>query len=371
MVTVTQNEIPLVEEYHRSGPVFRIKAFGMNFIILAGAEVNKFMQKQGTEYFNTAEVWEALKEELGADKLILSSDGEEHFEMRRIMKREDYFTDLRYFIRKLINIVTGRQPKFSTKFPKYKRAKARSFELSRKVIEEHRNKKSEVPDYIDDLLAANKDNEPFFSERDLLCAAMSPFIAGLDTLANTAAFQLYDLLKNPDVLETVRNEVDDAFADGIPDLKKLRQIKSLHALALESLRIHPVAPVLKRVAKKTFEYNGYTIKKDEHVMIPMVLTHFLPEFFPDPYKFDINRYSPERNEHRQASIYAPFGLGTHICSGNKFSEVLLMAIAATMIHYFEFEPLPQSYEVKLDTNPLPGPSRKFSFKIKDVRAVLA
>jgi len=412
----------LVEEYHRSGPVFRIKAPGMNVVIMAGPDVNRFMQKQGTDYFITADAWDVFKEEMEADKLILTSDGKEHFEMRRIMKRgfsptiikervpeiikniqliaskegtnkkiftvdfmqrvvanqlgfflantypEDYFTDLRYFVRKLLNIVSGRQPKIATKFPKYKKAKARSFELAKQVVEEHRNKKNEVPDYIDDLLAANEGKEPYFTERDLVCAALSPFIAGLDTLANTAAFQLYDLLKHPDVLEAVRKEVDEAFTEGMPDLNKLRKIKSLHALALESLRIHPAAPALKRVAKKSFEFKGYSIDKGETILIPMVLTHFLPEFFTDPYKFDLNRYSPERNEHRQASIYAPFGLGPHICSGNKFAEVLLMTIAATMLRYFELESLPSDYEVKLVTNPIPGPSRKFYFKIKDSRA---
>lgn len=444
MTTITQNEIPiakgkpiignalellknpiefLLEEYNRSGPVFRVKAPGTNAIIMAGADANRFMQMQGAEYFSTAEAWQVFKEELNADKFILASDGEEHFELRRIMKRgysplivkekipeiikniyllatkegiekkvytvdfmqrvvtnqlgfflantypEHYFTDLRYFVRKLINVVVGRQPKVITSFPKYKKAKERSFELAKKVLQQHREQKNEVPDFIDDLLAANKDNIPYLSENDLINAAISPFIAGLDTVANTAAFQMYDLLKHPEILEVVRNEVNTVFSEGVPDINKLRRIKSLHALALESLRIHPSAPALKRVVKKNFEFQGYTIEKGETVMIPMVLTHFLPEFFPDPYKFDIDRYSRERNEHRQASIYAPFGLGPHICSGNKFAEVLLMAIAATMVHYFEFEPIDPNYKVKLDTDPIPGPSRKFYFKIKGIRNV--
>ncbi len=415
-----------IEQYHKQGPVYRVKTPATNFLILAGPTANRFMQKQGTDFFSTADAWQMFKKEFNTEKFILASDGEEHFEMRRIMKRgyspaiikdrvpevienihalakrqavgkdiltvdfmqrlttnqlgfflantfpEDYFTDLRYFIRNLINIMVYRKPAFTNKFPKYKRAKAKTFELARKVLEEHRNNpnKERVPDFIDDLLAANEGRtEPFFSENDLISAAIGPFIAGLDTVANTAAFQLYDLLKHPELMKQVRMEVDEAFEDGIPNMSKLRKIKSLHALALESLRMHPVAPAQKRIVKKTFEFEGYTIEKGETVFVFMVLTHFLPEFFPEPYKYDISRYAPPRNEHRQPSIYAPFGLGPHICSGNKMAEVLLMTIAGTLIHYLDFEPLPPNYKMILDTNPIPGPSQKFAFRIKNFRNV--
>lgn len=415
----------MVDQYQQLGPVFRIKAPATNFLLLAGPEANRFMQKHGQDYFSAADAWSILKEEFKADRFILASDGEDHFEMRRIMKRgyspaiikdkmpevigsmkefilkhetqkdiytvdfmqrlvtkqlgffltntyaEDYFTELRYFIRTAINMVGNRLPPFTVHYPKYKRAKEKSYELARVVLDKHRNNPNpkHMPDFIDDVLAVNEGKEGYFSENDLLTAALSPFIAGLDTVANTISYLLYDLLKNPEILEKIRKDIDEVFEDGLPDMNKLRHMKLLHAITLETLRLHPTAPAQIRRVVKDFDFQGFTIKKDEKILIPMVLTHFLPEFFPDPYKYDVERYAPPRNEHRQPSLYAPFGLGPHICSGNKLAEVLLMAMTASLVRYADFEPLPKDYNIGLDTNPIPGPSRKATFKIKNFRDV--
>lgn len=414
-----------VEQYHKKGPIYRIKTPQKNMIIISGPKANRFMQREGLKYLTNGDAWQPFKKHMKADKFILSSDGEEHFAMRRIMNRgystemikgrtpevvnniqnilkkqeiqkdirltdftrkmvtdqlsilltnhetEDYFEDIIRFTHYMINITSTRWPAFFLNDPKFKKSKKRIYELAKTVLEKHRNNPNanSKPDFIDDVLAANKGEEKFFTENDLLSLALSPFLAGIDTVANTTAFLIYDMLKNPEIMQKATQEVDAIFDEGIPDFNTLRKSKILHAIILETLRIHPVAFAQIRNAKKAFEFDGYPIEKGEIVFVAVSVTHLLPEIFPNPYQYDIDRYAPPRNEHRQPTMYAPFGLGPHICAGNKLAEVLLMATLAALLRYIEFEPLPENHVTKVVTAPLPGPAKESTFRIKRFRDV--
>lgn len=414
-----------VEQYQKKGPIYRVKIPQKNMIIISGPKANRFMQREGLTYLSNGDAWQPFKKHMNADKFILSSDGEEHFTMRRIMNRgystemikgrmpevinnienilkqqevqkdipltdftrkvvtgqlsnlltnhqtEEYFEDIIRFTHYMINITSTRWPTFFLNAPQFKKSKKRIYELARIVLEKHKNNPNanDKPDFIDDVLAANKGEEKFFTENDLLSLALSPFLAGIDTVANTTAFLIYDMLKNPEIMQKAIQEVDAIFDEGIPDFNTLRKAKVLHAVILETLRIHPVAFAQIRNAKKAFEFEGYQIEKGETVFVVMTIPHFLPELFPNPYKYDIDRYAPPRNEHRQPAMYAPFGLGPHTCAGNKLAEVLLMTTLAALLRYVEFEPLPKNHVTKVVTAPLPGPTPDSTFRIKKFRDV--
>ena len=414
-----------IEQYEKKGPVYRIKIPKNNMLVLAGPEANRFMQKEGIKYLGAEDAWQLFKKQMNADKFILASDGEEHFAMRRIMNRgyspemikgrvpeiigniqntlkkhdlqedillmnfvkklitrqlstlltnyetEEYFDDIIHFIECILNIVSRRWPTFFLHSPKFKKSKKNIYALASIIIKQHRDnpKANSKPDFIDDVLAVNEEKEGFFTEYDLLNIAISPYLAGIDTAANTAAFLIYDLLKHPEVRQRVTQEVDAIFENGVPDLSTLRSAKVLHGAILETLRIHPVAPALLRTAKMTFEFEGYQIEKGENVFVAMTVPHFLPEIFPNPYKYDIDRYTPPRNEHRQSAMYAPFGLGPHTCAGNKLAEVLLMTTIASLLRYIEFEPFPENHVVKFTSAPIPGLAKKSTFRIKKFRDV--
>lgn len=414
-----------VEQYKKNGPVYRIQIPKNNMLVLAGPKANKFMQREGAKYLETKDAWQLFKKHMNADKFILTADGEEHFAMRRILNRgystemikgrmpevigkiqnilkkqeiqkdillsdftkrvltgqlsnlltnyetDEYFDDIIRFNRYILSIVARRWPTFFINAPNFRKSKKRIYELANKVIEAHRNNPNVngKPDFIDDILAANEGEEKFFTENDLLSIALSPYLAGIDTAANTAGFLIYDLLKRPEVRQRVRQEVDAIFDKGVPDFNALRNAKMLHAATLETLRMHPVALAQVRVAKTAFEFEGYQIEKGEDIFVAMTVPHFLPEIFPNPDKYDIDRYSPPRNEHRQPAMFAPFGLGPHTCAGNKLAEILLMTIIASLLRYIEFEPLPKDHVMKYTSAPLPCLTEDSAFRIKSFRDV--
>ena len=211
--------------------------------------------------------------------------------------------------------------------------------LYHEVIECHtgtmRERHGVEPDLIDDLLDLHDADPKFFPEADLKIAAMGPFVAALDTVAGTSAFMLYALLRNPDVLAKVREEADALLNGDVPAEQALREMDATHRAAMETMRI--VIPMLIRTAANSFEFAGHRIPAGERLIIATAVPHYLPEYFPEPERFDIDRYTPERAEHKQPYVYAPFGLGPHRCLGNGFAEVQIAVTMATILHEVDLD----------------------------------
>ena len=128
--------------------------------------------------------------------------------------------------------------------------------------------------------------------------------------------------------------------------------------------MYPVAPLVVRTAANSFEFAGYRIRAAEQVMIATAVPHYLPECFPEPERFDIGRYGPDRAEHRQPYVYAPFGLGAHRCLGNGFAEVQIAATMATLLHEVDLALDRTGYNLKTTQMPLPAPDRSFRVCVK-------
>ena len=141
--------------------------------------------------------------------------------------------------------------------------------------------------------------------------AMTPFMVGLDTSSTATSFAIYALLKHPELLDRMRAEADDLFAAGDPTEEDLGRMPVTQRVVMETLRVYPIVQALTRTVTNSFDFAGYRIPAGAWVLIANSVTHKLPDFFPDPERFDIERYSPERREHLQPGVYAPFGLGHH------------------------------------------------------------
>ncbi|NJK44448.1 MAG: cytochrome P450 [Pleurocapsa sp. SU_196_0] len=158
--------------------------------------------------------------------------------------------------------------------------------------------------FIDDLLAAQTRDPDLYPEDDLRAAALTPFIAGLDTAANGLSFVLYHLYSRPELLVRVQQEVTTARAAGALDADRLKSMDVLYRTVLESLRITPVVTSVARTCIAPFEFAGRTVRAGQMVLVQTTATHFMPEHFATPEAFDLERFVPPRAEHRQSGVYA-------------------------------------------------------------------
>lgn len=401
--------------YQQFGPIFRLRALNRQITVLAGLEANQFLARAGDEHFGSEELFGGFADEMGTRVFLVAMDGEPHRRVRKLMRRGysremiaphvnevvdmvrqrahswqpgqtfsvldmfqrlvaeqlgwvlvgrkpgAYFDDVLTFLNVIMRAsVLKMWPAFMLRTPAYRRARASVFDLAREVIAAHQTNPAGVarpPDLIDDLLAARDENGQPLDENALVVSAIAPFFAGLDTVANTLTFMLYALLKHPDALARVTAEAQAMFAQGIPPLHALKDQKALYGATLETLRMYPVAPFTPRTALKPFEFAGYRIEAGSEVLVANTVTHWLPQFFPNPHVFDIDRYQEPRNEHRQTSIFTPYSLGGHTCLGAGLAEVQMMLTMAALLASTRLALEPAAWQVKVKLAPLPSAGR--------------
>ncbi|HEX2620962.1 MAG TPA: cytochrome P450, partial [Phototrophicaceae bacterium] len=282
----------------------------------------------------------------------------------------DYFDDILLFLNTMLNVEAVKvYPGIMMRRPAFKAAKARVEELGQKVLDFHRQNPPETsgraPDLIDDVLANKRPDGDPFTEDDLIAMAIGPYFAGMDTVASSISFLIYNILKYPDVLAKIQVEVDAAFAKGSITHKDFQQMPVLHAAVLETLRLFPATPFTPRTVIQEFEFGGYTFKVGTEVMIAQTLTHFLPEYYPDPMKFDVNRHL-EKSGPRVAQTFAPYTLGAHTCLGAGLAEMQMMVTMSALLHYARLELETPGYEARIHTMPLPNPGQNFKIRVKEV-----
>jgi cytochrome P450 len=95
--------------------------------------------------------------------------------------------------------------------------------------------------------------------------------------------------------------------------------------------------------------------------------HFMEEYFPQPEKFDIDRYQKPRAEHLQSGAYSPYGRGPHTCLGKTLAEVQMTLTLARLFHQLDLGLERPGYVLQRKTLPTPGPSMKFKVRVNKRR----
>ena len=412
-----------VTQYRARGPIFSIRALNREMVVLAGPEANLFITQHGADKFSARETWTPLGHELDADVYLQSVDGERHITFRKLMKRsysasmmtsnlpllvdiaqtaidrlpigsemsalqlfrlivteqlgqmltghavgDDLETMTTFLGMSLKALVTKTAPAFTLRQAKYRQAKARVIALGREIIEQHRTTQRAQPDLVDDVLAAGLQHPDLLgSEGQMLEAVLGPFSAGLDTVSNECTFLLYALFQNPKVLERCISEADILFAGGVPQAAQLRALDTIHHAMMETLRLYSIAPGITRQAAQTFTFAGHRVEKGQPLFLATTVPHFLPELFPNPSAFDIDRYTEPRNEHRQRGAFSPFGIGTHTCLGAGAAETQMMLVMATVLHMLRLEWVNSGEKLKIKQDPTPTLGAKFQVRLVERR----
>lgn len=295
----------------------------------------------------------------------------------------EYVSDIRTTILYILNVLVTRQrPKMLLKRPVYKKAKARVHELGQSMIEswfakrerqqaeasEIETSTDESPNLIDDIMRSHVETPEAMPAQDLVLTLTGPYVAGLDTVANTTSAITYCVLKHPDVRERVYAEVDALFADGdIEESQLFARIPALQGAIMEAMRLYPIAVAQMRTATRDFVFDGYRVREGEMLYVATSVPHFMEEFYPEPKRFDIDRYAKPRAEHMQSGAYSPYGRGPHTCLGKSLAEVQIALSMARLFHKLDLELDPPDYELKTKTAPTPGPATTFKVKVKGYR----
>ena len=392
-------------------------------IFMAGPEANRFFSKNDNAYFRNREFWIRFDEQFDAKatRSMISTSGEDHFRMRRVKspgysrtvgeaqvsgildvtRREiaawsndkpivgtpmskrlvfnlmcrimagisapEYFEDFIALFEAAFKSIHGRYPG-RLRWPRLRRARARMDELTAKIIALHEpeNRGDRPPDIIDHVIALHRTDPQFLCETDLGMAILEPIFSPLDTMAHSISFMFYELLKDPDLLHQARAEADALFAQGMPTAQGVQQLDVIKRTFMETLRLYSVVPLTIRTVANSFEFAGCPVPAGQPVVLPFTLAHHLPAYFPDPERFDIDRFAPPRNEHQQSGVYMPYGMGTHRCIGSHLAEFMTKTAMATVLHDVDLALDPPGYvltERKIKRIPTRHPGKSFRFRL--------
>jgi cytochrome P450 len=205
------------------------------------------------------------------------------------------------------------------------------------MIEERRAAGLIRPDLLTKLLQAHdEDDGSHMSDQQVRDEILTLFIGGHEGTSNSLAFTLYYLCTNPEMYRRAQAEVD-AIGDRPVTYDDLPMLPYLMMVLKESMRILPPAYLFGKVATQTIEADGYVIPKGTDVFISPYSLHRRADLYPDPDRFDPERFAPGVEEARPRFSYIPFSLGPRICIGNHFALLEGQAVLASLMQRVRFE----------------------------------
>ncbi|XP_037541673.1 cholesterol 24-hydroxylase [Nematolebias whitei] len=199
--------------------------------------------------------------------------------------------------------------------------------------------------------AATEETMTAEDEEFMLDNFVTFFVAGQETTANQLAFCVMELGRHPEILEKVRNEVDDVIGmkQDVSD-DDLGKLTYLSQVLKETLRLYSTAPGTSRLIVEDMVIDGVQIPEGTYCMINSYVTGRMDKFFKDPLKFDPDRFHPDAP--KPYYCYFPFSLGPRSCLGKNFAEMEAKVVMAKLLQRFEFTLIPgQTFDVQ-DTGTL-------------------
>ena len=416
------------ETAERYGPVFQVcPPFKEPMTFIAGVEANRWAHRHGRMYLRARDYFADFEKIYGASGVLPSLDGTDHFRLRKALspaysrerlagqldqiyhhgrnymagwtvgdalpatrtcrrminaqisslavgvESQDLFDDLMaYKERALTTHIIGALPRFMLRTPKMNRTAGAIDTLLQRVQGAHTPaQRAGCPrDLADDLLSLHASDPQLVPESNLRFALSAALIASV-YLGDAFSFAVYAMAAQPALQERIQREADALFADGDPDGEDLSTsaMDVTHRFLIECLRMYPIVPMSLRNVMNSCVVEGYELPVGSRIYIAQTAAHYMEDVFPDPFTFDIDRHLPPRSEYRSPG-YAPYGLGTHRCLGNRWMDLQLAINLLMVAHYFTLEVFPADYRLRFSPLPSLKPSRKLKFRVAEQRREL-
>ncbi|KAK7870816.1 hypothetical protein R5R35_014406 [Gryllus longicercus] len=192
--------------------------------------------------------------------------------------------------------------------------------------------------FLDLLLLAARDGS--LSVADIREEVDTFMFEGQDTTEAALSFAIYLLASHPDVQEKVLEELKSVFDWSQPlhpTIQQLGELKYLEMVIKEVLRLYPSVPVILRdiTQDDKLPSTGHVIPDGTMMIISPWAVHRNPEVYPDPEKFDPERFSAGETARRHPYAFLPFSAGPRNCIGQRFAMLEMKSVLAKVIWNFE------------------------------------
>ena len=225
----------------------------------------------------------------------------------------------------------------------FHRGKERLRHVALRLIEERRQSGRDHGDLLSMLLLAEdaEDGGRSLTPEQVWDEALTIFIAGYDTIATALMWTFYLLSEHPEAEARLHAELEEVLGRERPaGFEDLRRLAYTEQVLAESMRLYPPAWRLMRRAIGDFRVGQYVIPAGSLVVVCQYAMHRNPLYFPDPERFDPERFAPAARAARPQYSYFPFGGGPRRCLGEGFALTEGVLILATLARRWRMRLVP-------------------------------
>ncbi|XP_050903640.1 cytochrome P450 71D10 [Lathyrus oleraceus] len=234
------------------------------------------------------------------------------------------------------------------------KAKTRIEKLHRKIdmilqdiINDHKSihkKDGKDEDLVDALIKIQQENDqsqPTLTDDNMKSLIQDMFAAGTETTSGVLLWGMSELVKNPKVMEKVQGEVRKVFdkKGSVVDESGLHQLIYLKCVIKETLRLHPIAPLLApRECRERCQINGYEIPAKTRVIVNAWAIGRDPRNWVEAESFKPERFLNNPIDFKGTDYeYIPFGAGRRMCPGIAFASPNVELPFAKLLYHFDWK----------------------------------
>ncbi len=330
---ITSDDPIHIRQRRIAAPAFhrqRIAAYGDQIVACASSQNARWESRANPEVpIDIASASMELSLEIVARTLF---DTEVTEDIRRINDEVNTIMDLYNFI------VAFPRIELFMKLPipgimRFRKSKARLDAVVDRLIREHKEAtaagKPDPGDLLSMLLSSRDEQADALghftgmSDDQVRDEVLTIFLAGYETVANGLTWTWYLLSQNPEVEAKLHAEIDAVLGTGksrrTATLEDYPNLKYTEQVFAESMRLYPPAWAMGRMSTKPVKLGEYLIPPGAHFFFSQYIMGRSEEYYPDPLRFDPERFSTENKARRPKFAYFPFGGGSRQCIGEAFA----------------------------------------------------
>ncbi|MBI3650062.1 MAG: cytochrome P450 [Acidobacteria bacterium] len=215
---------------------------------------------------------------------------------------------------------------------KMKKAHQRLDATIYRIINERRRNHVDRGDLLSMLLLAQDEegDGSSMTDKQVRDESLTLFLAGHETTANALTWTWYLLSQNPEVEARLHDEIDHVLQGRLPNFEDVMRLPYTEQVFAEAMRLYPPAWTLGRQVLEDYRLGEFVAPKGAIILMSQYVMHHTAKYYPEPFKFDPERWTPEAREARPKFTYFPFGGGPRVCIGESFAWMEGALVLATL-----------------------------------------
>ncbi len=223
----------------------------------------------------------------------------------------------------------------------YRRAIRQIDEAIYRMIAERRAPAAAHHDLLALLMRTEYADGTGMNDQQVRDEALTLLIAGYETIGEALSWTCYLLAQHPEVESKLRSELQEVLGGRVPTVEDVPQLRYTEMVLAEAMRLYPPTWIFIRMARDPDVLpGGVAIPAGAKLFLCPYVTHRHPRYFPDPERFDPDRFNEEAKQSRPRFAYFPFGGGPRMCIAQGLAKMEGVLVLACLVRRFQLSLLP-------------------------------